>query len=168
MTTAETLRALARYNRWMNERLYAVCATLSDEERKRDLRAFFRSVHGTLNHLLLADRAWYGRFVGRPESFASLDQELHADFEELRAARRAMDERLEAWCAELTDEALAAPLVYRNQSGKEFSHPLGPAALHLFNHGTHHRGQVTTLLAQLGRDPGVTDFIAWYRETGGR
>ena len=86
----EWLAASARYNRWMNDKLYALAATLSDAARKRDSGAFFKSVHGTLNHLLLTDRLWLGRFKGVaiPDGFMgpgirSLDQELYADFEEL-------------------------------------------------------------------------------------
>jgi uncharacterized damage-inducible protein DinB len=62
----ETITTMARYNRWMNERLYECCSRLPDEARKRDMGAFFKSIHGTLNHLLLADRVWLGRFTGKP------------------------------------------------------------------------------------------------------
>ena len=84
MTSPEWLGALARYNRWMNDKLYALATTLSDEARKRDQGAFFKSIHGTFNHLLLADRVWLARFHGVtiPEGFIgpgirSLDQELY-------------------------------------------------------------------------------------------
>jgi uncharacterized damage-inducible protein DinB len=168
MTWADSLRAMAGYNRWMNEKLYDVCERLPDEERKRDRSAFFKSIHGTLNHLLLADRAWLGRFTGRPVHYPKLDLELYADFAELRRERRRMDDAIEAYCATLTDASLASELVYRNFQGKEFRHALGVAVVHLFNHQTHHRGQVTTLLSQAGIDPGVTDSIAYYRQTIGQ
>jgi uncharacterized damage-inducible protein DinB len=155
---------MAGYNRWMNEKLYALCATLPDEERKRDRRAFFGSIHGTLNHLLLTDRAWLGRFTSRPLSFRSLDQELYADFDELRRERATTDAAIEEFCRDLTDERLSAEIVYATTAGKRYAHPLAPALIHLFNHETHHRGQITTLLSQLGVDPGVTDVIAFYRE----
>lgn len=88
MSLLEHARRMAAYNRWMNERLYALCASLSEEERRRDMGAFFRSVHGTLNHLLLADRVWMGRFLGEPFAVDSLDQQLCADFVTLpRCAR---------------------------------------------------------------------------------
>jgi len=166
----EWLGALARYNTWMNEKLYALCATLSDDERKRDRGAFFKSIHGTLNHLLLADRVWLARFTGEtvPEGFMgpgirSLDQELYADFEELRRERRLTDGKLSAWVAELTPERLAAPLVYLRRGQKQ-EFPLWWAVAHVFNHQTHHRGQVTTLLMQQGSDPGVTDLVAMLRD----
>jgi len=167
---------LARYNRWMNERLYTVAGELTDEERKRDLHAFFRSVHGTLNHLLLADRAWLARFTGDGElatvmassgdriALRSLDQELFADFGDLRRVRRETDACIETWVAALTSERLAATLAYKDSKGNRHEHPLWWAVSHFFNHQTHHRGQVTTLLFQLGRDPGVTDLIAMLRQ----
>jgi uncharacterized damage-inducible protein DinB len=158
-------RLMAGYNRWMNEKLYTICGKLSDEERKRDRAAFFRSIHGTLNHLLLGDRAWLGRFTGRPLSFRSLDEELYADFGELRRERASMDAEIEEFCRDLTEERLSATIEYATTAGKRYSHPLAPALVHLFNHQTHHRGQVTTLLSQLGIDPGATDVIAYYRES---
>lgn len=163
----EGFRMMAGYNRWMNERLYDLCAALPDEERRRDRKAFFRSIHGTLNHLLLADRAWLGRFVGRPVVFPSLDHELYADFEELRRERAKTDAAIEAYAAALTEGQLAAELDYATQAGKRFRHPLAPALVHLFNHQTHHRGQLTTLLSQLGVDPGPTDVIWYYRDRHG-
>jgi uncharacterized damage-inducible protein DinB len=166
----EWLGALARYNTWMNEKLYALSATLSDDERKRDRGAFFKSIHGTLNHLLLADRVWLARFTGAtvPEGFLgpgirSLDQELYADFDELRKERALTDGKLSAWVAELTPERLSAPLVYMRRGQKQ-EFPLWHAVAHVFNHQTHHRGQVTTLLMQRGCDPGVTDLVAMLRE----
>jgi len=171
------LQTLARYNRWMNRKLYDVAATLSDEERRRDLGAFFRSVHGTLNHLLLADRAWLYRFTKDPAVGVShdqggaaievrtVDQILYDDFATLRAERERTDADCLRWTAGLTVEALAAPFAYRTMStGERYEQPLWSLATHLFNHQTHHRGQVTTLLKQLGREPGVTDLAAMLRE----
>lgn len=162
--------ALARYNRWMNDKLYAHAAALPDEVRKRDVGAFFKSIHGTLNHLLLADRVWLSRFSGvpAPDGFMapgiqSLDQELFVDFDELRRARTQTDEALSAWVAGLTEERLAGPLVYR-RAGQVVESPLWGSVAHLFNHQTHHRGQLTTLLLQQGVDPGVTDLVAMLRE----
>lgn len=167
MDLLDNLRLMAGYNRWMNERLYAACAQLSDAQRKQDCRAFFRSIHGTLNHLLLADRGWLSRFEGRLWPYSGLGQELYSDFEELRRERQQTDQDLVIFLAGMTVERLQAVSVFRNSSGQEFRHPLGPALTHLFNHQTHHRGQVTTLLSQFGVDPGVTDVIAYYRSVPG-
>lgn len=169
--TPEYCRTLARYNRWMNEKLYAVASELTDEERKRDRGAFFRSIHGTLNHLLLADSVWMGRFTGAslhgdwlgPNGIRALDQELYSDFGELRRERTKTDGEFESWVSVLTAERLAAPLRYERR-GVTYDHPLWWSVAHLMNHQTHHRGQVTTLLMQAGRDPGATDLIAMLRE----
>ena len=170
--TPEHCRVMARYNRWMNEKLYAVASKLTDEERTRDRGAFFESVHGTFNHLLLADRVWMGRFTGvslhgdwmGPGGIRSLDQELYADFEELQREREKTDGEIETWVQSLTAARLAAPLRYERK-GTTYDHPLWWSVAHLFNHQTHHRGQVTTLLMQAGHDPGVTDLIAMLRES---
>jgi len=164
MDLRDSLRMMAGYNQWMNDKLYAVCAQISEEDRKRDRKAFFRSIHGTLNHLLLTDRGWLGRFNGQPWAFSSLDQELYADFNELRRERTKTDREIKELVSGITPDRLNAPLSYQNYAGNKFSHPLGPALVHLFNHQTHHRGQLTTLLSQLGIDPGVTDAMAFYRE----
>lgn len=154
------VQTMAAYNRWMNERLYACCAQVPDETRKRDVGAFFRSIHGTLNHLLLADRIWLGRFLGRPYAVRSLDQELYADFDELRRERAATDTVIDEWVASLTEADLAGELSYTSiTSPKPRRYPLWFAAAHFFNHQTHHRGQLTTLLMQQGTDPGLTDLI---------
>jgi uncharacterized damage-inducible protein DinB len=154
----------------MNEKLCARAATMSDEVRKRDQGAFFKSIHGTFNHLLVADRIWLSRFRGEtvPDGFSGpgirrLDQELFSDFDEFRRERALTDGELTEWVAELTDERLIAPLVYRG-AGRKQEHPLWWAVAHVFNHQAHHRGQITTLLSQSGTDPGVTDLLAMLRE----
>jgi uncharacterized damage-inducible protein DinB len=168
--TPELAQVMARYNRWMNDKLYAVADQLGDAERKADRGAFFGSIHRTLNHLLLADRVWLGRFTGAvlaegemgPGGIRSLDQELYADFAELRRERARTDDDIDAYVATLTPDKLAENLRYlRRGAVNEF--PLWHAVAHFFNHQAHHRGQVTTLLMQAGRDPGVTDLVAMLR-----
>jgi uncharacterized damage-inducible protein DinB len=169
-------KTLAHYNTWMNRSIYDTSAALSDEERKRDLHALFGSIHRTLNHLLLTDRVQLGRFIGaeRTRSFdasrcaidiRSLDQELYADFATLRREREKTDAMIEAWTTtEITPEFLARDMIYDAMSAPgRFSVPMWIAVTHFFNHQTHHRGQITTLLSQLGRDPGVTDLMALHR-----
>jgi uncharacterized damage-inducible protein DinB len=164
--TPEVVRAMARYNRWMNEKVYASAALLGDEECKRDRGAFFKSIHGTLNHLLVADRIWLGRLHGRvpPDGLLAigvraLDQELFADFTELRAERQRTDQAIDAWATTVTAQSLGQPLCYFS-GGRQREYPLWWVVAHLFNHQTHHRGQITTLLSQAGRDPGSTDLLA--------
>lgn len=160
----EQARDMAAYNRWMNERLYDVCAELTEEQRRRDCGAFFKSIHGTLNHLVLADQIWLGRFQDRPFRFDSLDQELHRDFDELRAARAAVDQRIIDWAGSLTVADLDQTLRYTSAvNPKPRRYEMWLAVTHFFNHQTHHRGQITTLLSQFGKDYGVTDLV-WLPE----
>ena len=101
---------MARYNQWMNGKIYEAASTLSDEQRKADRGAYFRSIHGTLNHLLLGDRSWMQRLHGEPVTMTSTDEELFSDFAELRAARAEMVERLLYWAHGL--EAVEADSEY--------------------------------------------------------
>jgi uncharacterized damage-inducible protein DinB len=152
-------RTFARYNQWMNQKTYEVCAGIDDAERRRDRSAFFKSIHGTLNHLLLGDRIWMGRFTGRQYPIAPMGVDLYDDFEELRAARAAMDQELIDWTAGLTEAWLADTLTWTSgDDGATRTRPCWLLVSHLFNHQTHHRGQLSTLLCQLGYDVGATDL----------
>ncbi|OOG22641.1 damage-inducible protein DinB [Thioalkalivibrio denitrificans] len=154
------LTLMSHHNRWMNEKLYAVCASMSDDERRRDMAAFFRSIHGTFNHLLLVDRLWLGRMTGTPFSLESLDQELYADFATLARERVEKDAAIAALVATLDPVRLAEPVTYTSFLKREsVTLPLGLILIHLFHHQTHHRGQITTLISQLGYDFGDTDLI---------
>lgn len=161
MTLVEYARSMAGYNRWANERLYATCAELTDEARKRDVGAFFKSIHATLNHLLLGDRMWLSRFKGTIFTITSLGDELYADFTKLRQERARTDRDLEAWAATLVPADLTGELRYIGIAKPvPRCYPFWFALLHVFNHQTHHRGQITTLLMQQGVDPGATDLIS--------
>lgn len=170
--STEPYALLARYNRWFNERLYEACAKLDDAQRKLDRGAFFGSIHRTLNHLMLADKLWLRRLAAQPAGFRSLtgevlampdftglDQQLFEDFGEMRAHRAVMDAALEALTAELTPAFVAAPMTYQTTKGTPFTQPAWQVLSHVFNHQTHHRGQVTALLMQAGVDPGPTDLL---------
>ena len=157
--TVEYFKMMSRYNRWMNEKLYDVCDTMPDELRREDKGAFFKSVHGILNHLLLTDRAGLGRFTQQPFAVQSLDQELYHDWNELKAERIETDDAIDAWLASLTDEDLQAPFTFTGISSPiERTFSLWIVLAHWFNHQTHHRGQLTTVMEQLGYDSGATDL----------
>jgi len=163
MYDGDHFHLMARYNRWMNRKLYAVCAEMSDVQRKRDLGAFFRSIHGTLNHLLYGDMAWMARFTGNPVD-VDLDSELFAEFGALRDARARKDREIVDWADALDPDWLAAPFEYTSKvDGSTRLLPAWVLVDHMFNHQTHHRGQVTTLIKQLGHEPGVTD-LPWLPE----
>ena len=159
MNIATYAVGMAAYNAWMNDKLYACAAALSDEERKRDMGAFFGSIHGTLNHLYIVDEAWLQRFAAEPVSMTSPREARYADFDQLRQARRELDARIVAWAAQISDESTAAPFRFQSVAyQRELVCPGWAVVVQMFNHQTHHRGQVTTLLKQLGQDPGITDF----------
>jgi uncharacterized damage-inducible protein DinB len=152
---------MAEYNCWMNQNLYSVCSVIPDEKRKQNLGAFFKSIHGTLNHLLYGDKAWMGRFTNNPFSVTVIGQELYSDFDDLKAERNKIDQQILDWSKQLDSEWLSQSFEYTsNVDGKLRVLPTWVLVTHLFNHQTHHRGQVTTLIKQLGYDPGVTD-IPW-------
>ncbi|MBU6439540.1 MAG: DinB family protein [Betaproteobacteria bacterium] len=172
------LQLLAEYNRWMNERLYAAAARLGPEELARDRGAFFGSILGTLNHLVVADTLWLRRFARHPRQWpqiapvlqlpvpASLDAIVFPTLPELRQRRGDLDTWILQWTGALHDEDLDTPLHYANSKGQPYCRELHGLLLHMFNHQTHHRGQATTLLTQAGADVGVTDLLALLPELG--
>lgn len=178
MSCLEQYRALAAYNQLMNRKLYALASAMSDDERRRDRGAFFGSIHGTFNHLLLADRIWMlrltgdeARYLSKDESgtvvpFASMGQELYANFDLLTRERARTDADIVEFVEGLTDADLVKEVEYKRGKGK-VKHVQWWALIHLFNHQTHHRGQATTLFTQAGVDPGVTDLIAMLRDPAG-
>ena len=159
MISVEYCQLLARYNRWMNERLMAAVAQLDAEERTRDRGAFFGSIQRTLNHILWGDRVWLGRFIGDPYPGPAYGADAFPEFADLARERDATDTAILDWAGSLTPAWIESTLEYRAASdGRTRQMPAWIAATHLFLHSTHHRGQVTTLLKQAGRDPGVTDL----------
>jgi uncharacterized damage-inducible protein DinB len=164
MITSDYCRLMARYNQWVNAQLYDICARVPDRERRRDVGVFFRSIHGTLNHLLYGDRVWLGRFIGQPCAVTVFGQELYANFEELRRERERTDAAIADWAETITADWLAAPLTYiSNVDGITRTLPAGAIVIHFFNHQTHHRGQVSDMLARGGYDTPTID-IPWMPE----
>jgi uncharacterized damage-inducible protein DinB len=159
MIDAEHCQMFAAYNGWMNRKIYESAARLNDAQRKEDRGAFFGSIHATLNHLLWGDRLWLSRFNGKTYPVGKIGVDLYDDFAELLEARRALDDDLGAWAATVTEAQLAGTLTwFSGVAQREFSRPVWLCVSQMFNHQTHHRGQVTTLLKQAGIDPGITDL----------
>jgi uncharacterized damage-inducible protein DinB len=136
---------LARYNAWANRRLYDACAALSEAEYMMPRAAFFGSIHGALNHLLVGDRIWLARIMHKPNPKLTLDQIVNvvSGF-----AERSLDQKL----------------AYANTAGQRQQTPLRFVLAHLFNHQTHHRGQVHGLLSQTGVAPPSLDLILYLRQ----
>ncbi len=158
---------MARFNAWVNERVYDCVAGLSDAAYREDCKAYFGSIHNTLNHLLVVDRLWTSRIKGRDHGIESLDQILHDDFEPLRAARQAEDAALIELVDSLSEEELQGPVTYRRMIG-DGSHTTrrDHILITLFNHQTHHRGQIHAMLTQQEIDPPPLDVIYFLEEQG--
>ncbi|CAM5580723.1 DinB family protein [Rhodanobacter lindaniclasticus] len=162
----------ARYNQWMNTRLYAAAAQLDEAQWHADRGAFFGSIAATLEHVLAADTHWMKRFAAAWPSLTSLDTVralplpalvrgiTFPELARLRQDREVVDAALIAFTGEATDALYEQPLRYVNSAGESHAKPCGLVLRHVFNHQTHHRGQVTTLFSQFGIDVGVTDFSA--------
>lgn len=165
LSLLDHFRSFAHYNAWANERLYAACARLPEAEYKKPRKAFFKTIHNTLNHLLLVDRLYTSRIESRPHGLKSLDQELYADFTSLAAARRTEDAKIIALMEGLAAARLEERVHYRTITGEGersnlAAHILGT----LFNHQTHHRGQVHDMLSQTEVAPPPLDYIYYIND----
>lgn len=158
-------RMFAHYNDWANRRLYDAAAKLSDSDYRADRGAFFKSVHGTLNHLLVADFIWMSRFLEEGTPPDRLDAILFEDFAALRAARETEDRRIIAYVEGLNDRKITGMIRYKRVSSSEtFEQKLAPALAHWFNHQTHHRGQVHALLTGLTGVAPELDLLFFQRQ----
>jgi uncharacterized damage-inducible protein DinB len=163
MITPEQARTLFAYDAWANRRLLDACAALSTEQFTRDLGSSFRSVRDTLAHILGAQWLWLERFHGRSHaSIPSADQ--YPDLASLRARWTQFESELLSYVNGLSAADLERSFDYKDTKGTPYSNLLWQTLQHLANHGTYHRGQVTTLLRQLGAKPISTDMIGFYRE----
>ncbi len=154
------LPTAARYNAWANQRLYAACAALSHEERILDRRGFFRSIHATLNHILLSDLIYRERLEQRPTTFTRLDEILYEEFDALRAAHAEQDGWHIGFADALDPAALDGLLSFDTvETGEYFSLPLRRCLTNLFQHQIHHRGQTHHMLSDAGQDPPPLDFV---------
>jgi uncharacterized damage-inducible protein DinB len=155
------VQRMARYNQWQNENLYGVADTLPDAERRRDRGAFFGSIHATLNHLLWADRIWMSRLAGTPRPAGGIPESvsLHADWNDLKRERAHFDTVMLDWASRLDRAALAGDLTWYSRAIEaEMHNPKWLLVAHMFNHQTHHRGQVHCMLTQAGGQPSATDL----------
>ena len=162
MTDRTWVETMARYNTWQNESLYAAAATLSDTDRKRDCGAFFKSIHGTFNHLLWGDHNWMSRFAALPKPPIANAQSASwfDDFATLRAERVRFDQVIADWAMRLDPAWLAEDLSWHSGAlGKTMTAPVWLVVTHFFNHQTHHRGQAHAMLTAAGAKPDDTDLF---------
>lgn len=157
----------AAYNAWANRLVYQAAADLTDGELHADKGAFFGSVFATLTHILVADRIWLHRMTGHGETHAALNARPFEYLAGLDAARTLLDQRLIDFTAGLTEDRLAADFTYVPISNPvAVSHKLLPVLSHIFNHQTHHRGQVHAILTALGKPSLSLDMIYFIRSDG--
>jgi uncharacterized damage-inducible protein DinB len=155
----------AHYNQWANARLYRMAEILPDEAYRRGVGVFFGSLHGTLNHLLTADRIWMHRLTHTGDHPQRLNAIVFDDFPSLRVAREAEDQRIVGFVEGLSDTDIEKMWDYRTLNGTPVSQPLGDILAHLFNHQTHHRGQAHAILTVLGvSEPDPLDLLIMQRE----
>lgn len=156
---------MAKYNAWANARFYKMASVLPDELYRKDVGVYFGSLHGTLNHILTADRIWMRRLTGTGEHPDKLNAILFDDAALLRAARQAEDQRILGFVEGLTEADFERTLEYRTLSGTPQKQVLGDILAHFFNHQTHHRGQGHAILTVLGvAEPDPLDLLAMLRE----
>ena len=168
---------MTEYNHLMNQRIYNACSGLSAEVLAQNCGAFFGSILGTLNHLAVGDTLWLKRFYAADLNLISLepvnnlplpealDSILFTNLPKLRGRRELLDQALLDFGNEVSESALHGTITYRNTKGMASTKVFFSVVMHLFNHQTHHRGQITTLLSQLQIDVGVTDLVAIIQDT---
>jgi len=161
MLPVEALRELYEYNYWARDRQLEACSKLNEEQFARPMHNSFSSLRDTLVHLLGAEWVWYERWRGRsPRSIPSWTEEIQT-LAALCARWAPVEKDIRDYLATLNHEALAQPLTYFNLKGEKWTYPVGKTVLHLANHQTYHRGQVTALLRQLGATPVQIDFLVY-------
>ena len=161
--TPEEMRTLYDYNAWANHRSLEAAGTLTNEQFVKPMGSSFGSVRETLAHICGAEWIWLERFQARSPS--SLPDVLEcADVASLRAKWAEQEARLLAFVGSLRQEDLNRVMEYRTLKFGIYKNPLWQSMQHVVNHGTYHRGQVTTLLRQLGAQPILTDLMHFYRE----
>ena len=172
MTEMLHFQLMAKYNARMNTQVYEAAITLPENVLNEDKGAFFKSINGTLNHILVGDLLWFSRFIVHSQCYKSLvkisavaqpkslNETLFSDIAQLYEVRKNVDALIVRWALnELEESDLNKGLAYTNAKGVSGCKPFRELLSHVFNHQTHHRGQVSTLLSQSGVDIGVTDFI---------
>jgi uncharacterized damage-inducible protein DinB len=160
--TPEEICVLYDYNSWANNRSIEACAALTTEQFTRDLRSSFRSMRDTLAHIVSAEWVWLERLQGRSPSTFPKDE--YPDLDALRRRCTQIDNNLASFVRTLTQADLDGVMEYKTLTFGIYKNPMWQALQHLANHGTYHRGQITTMLRQLGAQPILTDMLHFYRE----
>lgn len=162
--TLQQTRMLHAFNSWATNRIFEAVAQLPEEDYVRDMKSSHGSIHATLLHLVGAEKIWLSRWMGTPE--ASLHAGVQAEtLESLRTAWEKVGYETARFLGTMTDTKLQGTFTMTTSRGDTFSHTYWQAFQHVVDHSTYHRGQVVTMLRQLGRVPPATGLISFYRET---
>ena len=167
MIPLDALRELFDYSYWARDRQLEACSALSEEQFLRPVGNSFSSLRDTLAHMIYAEWVWLERWLGRSPSRAEAQAyaaETFADLESIRTRWHTVEANLRSYLTGIGDEALKQPLSYLNLAGDRWTYPLGATLFHLANHQTYHRGQITTLLRQLGASAPTTDYLVKFDE----
>tara|TARA_B100001964_G_scaffold119797_1_gene133153 strand:+ start:531 stop:1022 length:492 start_codon:yes stop_codon:yes gene_type:complete len=162
MKAITNFQLLSNFNTWANAKIFSSCKKLDDTEYKRDRGAFFSSIHGTLNHLLVVDKAYISRIKGKDHGLISLDQILYENLFQLEEARIKEDKRLVGLVNSLSEESIQKEITYTGFETGNTTYTINVILITLFNHQTHHRGQIHNMLSQAGIKPpqiDIPDFI---------
>ena len=162
MTIIANFQLLANFNTWANTKIFSACKELDDTEYKKDRKAFFSSIHGTLNHLLVVDRAFVAHIEEKNHGLKSLDQILYEKLFQLEEARIKEDKRLVDLVNNLSEESIHKEITYNGFETGKTTYTINTILITLFNHQTHHRGQIHNMLSQAGIKPpqiDIPDFI---------
>jgi uncharacterized damage-inducible protein DinB len=160
--TVQEIRMLFAYNSWATSRVFDVLGPLSDELIRHDLRTGHESVFGTLTHLVESERVWLARWLGKP---AQRNETAAPTLDALKSAWEKVAAETARFVGKLTEEKMSADLQYANSKGEKFAQPLVQSLQHVVNHSTYHRGQVASMMRQVGAEPTNTDLITFYRLT---
>lgn len=161
------LNMMMEYNRWANERLYADCDQVTEENYHRDLGTEYGSIHKTLDHILLVDLLWLDRFVGGGDKYPSFDQTITDTFKELKTRREITDEDLSRFCQESTEVGLTRMVQFKTVlAPATIEQPVGGAIILLFHHQSHYRSQAQAQLAMLGYKSQILNLMFFQRQTG--
>ncbi len=162
MTAITNFQLLANFNTWANTKIFSACKELDDTKYKKDRKAFFSSIHGTLNHLLVVDRTYISRIEGKEHGLKSLDQILYENLFQLEEARIKEDKHLVDLVNNLSNESINKEITYKGFEMGNQTYTINLVLITLFNHQTHHRGQIHNMLSQAGIRPpkiDIPDFI---------
>jgi uncharacterized damage-inducible protein DinB len=165
MGTKENFEFLSQYNAWANNRLYVSCGALNKEELNQNRLAYFGSIINTLNHILVADRLWLSRFKHEVVEMVDLGAVLYTEFKQLKAAREKEDKDIIGFIRSQNEDTLSKGVFsYMDTRGYSLEAEYNKALIHFFNHQTHHRGQVHTMISQAEKEPPELDILYFYQE----